>query len=105
MEVKDFLGNPLTIGDRIVVTDRTYSKTPYLITGRIVDIKFITTTNGKNWRETVIYLTPENTSDACLKELEDKGYNHNTYRSPSGNCGRMTFTIGKRNYINILKIS
>lgn len=104
-EVKDFLGNPLTIGDRIVVTDKTYSKTPYLITGRIADIKFITTANGKSWRETVIYFTPENTSDACLKELEDKEYDHNTYRSPSGNCGRMTFTIGKRNYINILKIS
>lgn len=104
-EVKDFLGNPLTVGDRIVVTDKTYSKTPYLITGKITDIKFITTANGKSWRETVIYFTPENTSDAYLKELEDKEYDHNTYRSPNGNLGRMTFTIGKRNYINILKIS
>ena len=36
---KDFMGNPLLVGDTVVVADRTYSKTPYMIIGIIKKIK------------------------------------------------------------------
>ena len=37
---KDFMGNDLKIGDYIAVSDKTYSKTPYIIYGQITNIEY-----------------------------------------------------------------
>lgn len=99
MEVKDLLGNVLKVGDKIVVAERTYSKTPYLITGKITQIIPKFNTDG-SWSFTEIHYEPTATSDVYLKQLEAENFNHNLYKN-----GIKIFTIGKKNYINILKIS
>ena len=43
---KDFMGNDLKIGDYIAVSDKTYSKTPYIIYGQITNIEYEYTKSG-----------------------------------------------------------
>ena len=97
-EIKDLQGNVLQVGDEIVVAERTYSKTPYLITGKIISIKPIYNKDG-SWNSTDIRYQPHVSSDVYLSQLEDEDYNHCRYNLPK------VFTIGKKNYVSILKIS
>ena len=99
MEVRDLLGNVLQVGDTIVVAERTYSKTPYLITGKITKIVPKFNTDG-SWSFTEIHYEPTATSDVYLKQLEAEGYSHNIYKN-----GTKIFNIGKKNYMNIMKVS
>ena len=97
-EIKDLQGNVLQVGDEIVVAERTYSKTPYLITGKITRIKHTYNKDG-SWSSTDIYYQPISTSDVYLGQLESEGFNHCRYK------GENSFNIGKKSYVSILKIS
>ena len=98
-ETRDLLSNILQVGDTIVVTEKTYSKTPFLIIGKIISIEPYFNKNG-DWISTDIHYAPSVTSDVYLKQLQQEGYNHNRYKGSI-----KTFTLSKRNYINIMKIS
>ena len=98
-EIKDLRGNVLQVGDEIVVAERTYSKTPYLITGKIISIKPIYNKDG-SWSSTEIHYEPTATSDVYLKQLEAENFNHNLYKNSI-----KIFSIGKKSYVSILKIS
>ena len=98
-EIKDLQGNVLQVGDEIVVAERTYSKTPYLITGKITQIIPKFNTDG-SWSFTEIHYEPTATSDVYLKQLEAENFNHNLYKNSI-----KIFSIGKKIYVSILKIS
>ena len=74
-------------------------KTPFLIVGKIISIEPYFNKNG-DWISTDIRYAPSVTSDVYLKQLQQEGYNHNRYKGSI-----KTFTLSKRNYINIMKIS
>lgn len=99
MEVRDLLGNILQVGDTIVVAEKTYSKTPFLIIGKIILIEPYFNKNG-DWISTDIHYAPSVTSDVYLKQLEAENFNHNLYKNSI-----KIFTISKKNYMNIMKIS
>lgn len=98
-ETRDLLGNTLQVGDTIVVAEKTYSKTPFLIIGKIILIEPYFNKNG-DWVSTDIRYAPSATSDVYLKQLRQEGYNHNLYKGSI-----KTFTLSRRNYMNIMKIS
>jgi hypothetical protein len=98
MEIKDFMGNILEIGDKIVVTDKTYSKTPLLKVGIITEIKHEKTQSGQ-WKETVIYFKVLGISDKYFCQLEYDNYKQDIDDEEEG-----VFYINKNKYVSILKI-
>jgi hypothetical protein len=97
MEVRDFIGNVLKEDDKIVVTDRTYSKTPLLKVGIITEIKHEKTQSGQ-WKETVIYFKVLGISDKYFCQLEFDNYKQDIDEEEG------VFYINKNKYVSILKI-
>jgi hypothetical protein len=63
---KDFMGNPLFVGDTVVIADRTYSKTPYMIIGVIKKIDIEKTQKG-NLKSFRVYLWEYGSSEDTYK--------------------------------------
>ncbi len=96
--IKDFMGNEINVGDKIVISDSTYSKTPYLVLGTVTGIgdpKFFK--NG-NLDYVLIYINIIGRSCHYRSTLEMDNYEHT--------LGLKTeFKYSNRCYINILKVS
>ena len=96
--IKDFMGNEINVGDKVVISDSTYSKTPYLVLGtvsKIADPVFFK--NGK-FDYVVIYIDMLGKSCHYRSGLEMNNYEHQ--------LGYKTgFRYSDKCYINILKVS
>ncbi len=109
-EVRDLQGNILNVGDKVVYTDSTYSKTPLLTIGIITEIKHTFNKNG-TWKETILRIRLEVTSDhAFVKTLQEENYKHrfwNDYRRKFYDYGSEFFdsySINPKKYVSIIKI-
>lgn len=98
MEVRDFMGNILKEGDKIVVTDRTYSKTPLLKVGIITEINHRKSSGG-GWKETAIHFKVLGISDIYLCQLEEDNYKQDIDDDEEG-----VFYINRSKYVSILKV-
>lgn len=97
---KDFMGNELKVGDYIVVSDKTYSKTPYMIYGRITNIEYEYTKSG-DWSCTNIDFKFIGESDEYPDVLEKNNFKTEKIRSWKSS----RYTISKKGYCNILKVN
>ena len=77
---KDFMGNDLKIGDYIAVSDKTYSKTPYIIYGQITNIEYEYTKSG-DWSCTNIDYKFIGESDEYPNVLEN-----NNFKTENSHC-------------------
>jgi hypothetical protein len=96
--IKDFMGNELKVGDFIVITNKTYSKTPLLKYGKIKNIQNEYKDNGE-WKESVIYFNILGVSDQYLSQLEDNNY---TQEYDGTEIGK--YYLNRSKYITILKV-
>ena len=110
-EVRDLQGNVLNVGDKVVYTDSTYSKTPLLNIGTITEIKHFFNKNG-TWKETLIRVKLEVTSDhAFVKTLQEENYKHrfwNDWKKTFYDNGAEfydSYWLNPKKYVSILKIS
>ena len=88
---KDFMGNELKVGDYVVVSDKTYSKTPYIYEY----------TKSGDWSCTNIDLKYIGESDEYPDVLEKN--NFKTEKKHSWKSSK--YTISKKGYCNILKVN
>ena len=101
--IKDIIGNYINVGDKVVISDSTYSKTPYLVLGTVTEIgdpKFFK--NG-NLDYVLIYINIIGRSCHYRSTLEMYNYEH-TLDHKSGFL-KTRFRYSDKCYINILKIS
>lgn len=97
---KDFMGNDLKIGDYIAVSDKTYSKTPYIIYGQITNIEYEYTKSG-DWSCTNIDYKFIGESDEYPDVLEN-----NNFKTENSHCRQPSrYSISKKGYCNILKVN
>lgn len=100
--IKDFMGNELKIGDNVVISNRTYSKTDYLIYGKIINISNARFFNNGKFNDALITIKEFGNSQHYLEELEMHDYKHDT--SWSFGSGERGFNYSSKGYINILKV-
>jgi len=96
--IKDFMGNEINVGDKIVISDSTYSKTPYLVLGTVTEIddpKFF-----KNGSPDYVIIHVDVIGRSCHYRSTLETYN---YEHTSGL--KTEFKYSNRCYINILKVS
>ena len=102
-ELTDFIGNPINIGDNIVLALSTYSRTPYLVTGVVKKIDTIKAKNGsiKSFR---LYYFPIGSS--CDTYYFSSGYYKEDIENldPDDEENWTSFDISKNSFLNILKI-
>lgn len=94
--LKDFMGNTVKVGDKIVVCDKTYSKTPFMRIGKVKKIKFEYFKNG-NLSDVLVEYSELGRSDFTMDFLE----NHN-YEQRDGFLREIRIT--SNGHLNILKI-
>ena len=97
---KDFMGNDLKVGDYIAVSDKTYSKTPFMIYGQITNIEYEYTKSG-DWSCTNIDYKFIGESDEYPDVLEKN--NFKTEKLHGWKSER--YSISKKGYCNILKVN
>jgi hypothetical protein len=97
--IKDFMGNELKIGDNVVISDRTYSKTDYLIYGKITKIDICFYKNGK-FNDALITIKEYGNSQHYLEELEMNNYKH----GPRWVFEEREFDYNNKSFVNILKV-
>lgn len=109
-EIRDLKGNILNVGDTVVYTDATYSKTPLLNIGVITEIKHLFNKNG-SWKESVLRIRIETTSDhAFVKTLQEENYKHrfwNDWKKEFYDYGIElydSYSINPKKYVSIIKI-
>lgn len=100
--VKDFMGNELKEGDKVVISDRTYSKTDYLKYGIITKIDEPHLFKNGNLDYIDIHIERLGRSDAYREDLEARNYVHTP---PTSNWDNCRFRYSNKCYINILKVS
>jgi hypothetical protein len=103
---KDFMGNPLLVGNTVVVTDRTYSKTPFLAIGVIKKIEIEKTKKGdlKSFR---VYLWEYGSSEDTYKFSigdYDKIWEDFKDEDPDDEDSWTDYYFNSKSFINILKI-
>lgn len=96
--IKDFMGNEINVGDKVVISDSTYSKTPYLVLGIVSKIAEPVFFKNGNLDYVVIYIDMLGKSYHYRSELETNNYEH-----PLGY--KTGFRYSDKCYINILKVS
>lgn len=96
--VKDFMGNEINVGDKVVISDSTYSKTPYLVLGTITEIAEPKFFKNGNLDCVTIFMDVIGRSCHYRSTLENDNYEHQ--------LGTKTgFRYSDKCYINILKVS
>lgn len=98
--IKDFMGNELKIGDNVVISDRTYSKTDYLIYGKITNISNVHFYKNGKFNSALIIIKEYGNSQHYLEELETHNYKHD----PRWGFGERDFNYNNKSFINILKV-
>ncbi len=103
---KDFMGNPLLVGDTVVVADRTYSKTPFMVTGVIKKIEIEKTQKGdlKSFR---VYLWEYGSSEDTYKFSSgsyDKKWEDFKDEDPNDEDCWNDYYFNSKSFISILKI-
>lgn len=95
--VKDFMGNELKVGDKVVTAGATMSKTPYLIYGVITEIKDPIYFKNGNLDHVSIKIDVIGKSDDYRSCFENNNYQQTQ--------GRKTgFNYSDKCYINIMKV-
>ena len=109
MQVKDFIGNELHVGDTVAVAERTYSKTPYFVVWVIKKIE--TKANKKGELSSFDLHLFESASSE-----ETYGFKSGLYADIYGtewsddidpddeDCWEV-YTFSSKSFINVLKIS
>lgn len=96
--IKDFIGNEINVGDNVVISDSTYSKTPYLVLGTVTEIAEPRLFKNGNIDYVPIYINVIGRSCHYRSTLEMNNYEHQS--------GTKTgFRYSDKCYINILKVS
>ena len=103
---KDFMGNPLLIGDTVVVADRTYSKTPFIRVGVIKKIDIEKSKKGdlKSFR---VYLWEYSSSEDTYKFSNgsyDKKWEDFKDEDPDDEENWNDYYFNSKTFISILKI-
>ena len=98
--IKDFMGNELKIGDNVVISDRTYSKTDYLIYGKITKISNVCFYKNGKFNSALITIKEYGNSKHYIEELEMYNYKHD----PQWGFGERGFNYSNKAYVNILKV-
>ncbi len=108
MQIKDFVGNELRVGDTVVVSDRTYSKAPYMVVGVIKKIETKTTKKGELSSFT-LYIFESASSDETYGF--ESGLYADKYRTewtagenPDDEGSWDVYTFNSKSFINVLKI-
>jgi hypothetical protein len=96
--IKDFMGNEINVGDNVVISDSTYSKTPYLVLGTVTEIGDPKLFKNGNLDYVIIFIDVIGRSCHYRSTLEMNNYEHQ-----SG--AKTRFRYSDKCYINILKIS
>lgn len=96
--VKDFMGNEINVGDKVVISDSTYSKTPYLVLGTVS--KITEPVFFKNGNLDYVDICIDILGKSCHYR---SGLEMNNYEHPTGYKTR--FRYSDKCYINILKVS
>ena len=96
--IKDFMGNEINVGDKIVISDSTYSKTPYLVLGTVTEIDDPKLFKNGNLDYVIIRIDVIGRSCNYRSTLEMNNYEHQ-----SGT--KTVFRYSDKCYINILKVS
>ena len=103
---KDFMGNPLLIGDTVAIADRTYSKTPFIRVGVIKKIDIEKSKKGdlKSFR---VYLWEYSSSEDTYKFSNgsyDKKWEDFKDEDPDDEDNWIDYYFNSKTFINILKI-
>ena len=97
--VKDFMGRLLNDGDNVVISDCTYSKTPYLVYGKIRKICDPVFFNNGSLNYIRIEIEVLGESDVYREALENTNYNN------PGEGMETTFLYNNRSFVSILKVN
>ena len=98
--IKDFMGNEINVGDKVVISDSTYSKTPYLVLGTVTEIddpKFF-----KNGNLDYVIIRVDVIGRSCHYRSTLETYNYEIEHTANLKTG---FRYSDKCYINILKVS
>ena len=96
--IKDFMGNEINVGDKVVISDSTYSKTPYLVLGTVTEITEPKFFKNGNLDYVTIHVDVIGCSNHYRPTLETHNYKHQS-ETKTG------FRYSDKCYINILKVS
>lgn len=107
---KDFMGNPLLVGDTVVIADSTYSKTPTMVYGVIKKIETELKKKDKALKSFTVYVFITGSSEdttgfesGCWNEKDMKSYYGDDY-DPDNEEYWDGYTFNSKSFINILKI-
>lgn len=97
--VKDFMGRLLSDGDNVVISDCTYSKTPYLVYGKIRKIGDPVYFNNGSFNYVRIDIEIFGESDIYREALENTNYDN-----PAKGM-ETVFIYSNRSFVSILKVN
>ena len=103
---KDFMGNPLFVGDTVVIADRTYSKTPFMVIGVIKKIEIEKTQKG-DLKSFCVYLYEYGSSEDTYK-FSSGAYEKTWYgfkdEDPDDEDIWTDYDFNSKSFISILKV-
>ena len=102
-KLTDFIGNPINIGDNIVLALSTYSRTPYLVTGVVKNIRTRKTKEGTVKSYAIYFFPIASSRDTYYYSL---GYDQGRVENmdPDNEENWESIDISKNSFLNILKI-
>jgi hypothetical protein len=109
---RDFMGNPILVGDTVVVCERTYSKTPYMVYGQVKKVETTTNKKGDAIKSFTVHIYPTGESDgttgfktgAFLDDYDSIEEMYEVWGHPDEEESWDAYTFNSKSFINIIKV-
>lgn len=110
---KDFMGNLLSVGDMVVISERTYSKTPYMVYGEVKKIDVETKKKDGLLKSFTVYIFPMGQSDGTdgfvsgnyMDDYDSVEDMYEDFGHPDDEDSWESYSFNAKSFINILKVN